>query len=62
MEREFITTEQQWEEREQALNINYKLGNYGFKFCLYCGGVLESYRQAQNGVCNDCNDMEENFI
>jgi len=42
--------------RQKAMDVNYKLGKYGFKYCDYCGQIIDNYDQAKKGLCENCQD------
>jgi len=53
---EYLTEEEQ---REEALQANYALGNYGVKFCNNCGQIIEKYRDIKGGLCSECKEENE---
>ncbi len=43
--------------RDKAMQINYKLGNYGKKFCSNCGDLIENYEDLKTGLCEICKEI-----
>jgi predicted amidophosphoribosyltransferase len=46
-------------DREKALQINYKLGNYGIKYCSNCSQPIENYKDIKDGLCGECKEELE---
>ena len=48
------------EKRKEALDINYKLGKYGTKFCCNCSHPIEEYENITSGLCEECREELNN--
>jgi hypothetical protein len=48
-------------ERQRAMDINYKLGNYEEGYCLQCGYLIEDYEDSKRGLCGECQEEVDNY-
>jgi len=42
---------------KEALQANYKIGNYGIKFCSNCLQPIENYSDIKTGLCRECQEI-----
>jgi RNA polymerase-binding transcription factor DksA len=49
------------EERQKAMDVNYKLGNYGYRYCSNCGYPIEEYKNIKHGLCEECMEDISNY-
>ena len=51
--------EQDENRRQQAMDVAYKLGYYGIRYCVACGYSIEDYQDIKKGLCIECQERYE---